>query len=229
MPPLQGAVALEEVDHVAVLVAEELDLDMPRLLQVFLEENAAVLERGLGFLARRLEPGDEAVVVASNAHAAAAATGRGLDQDRVADVPGDAERLILGGGQPVRTGDQRYLCLPGDLLGLVLVAELPHRVVRGAYELDVAIGANLADFRFLRKEAIAWLKGIDVGLLGRRNDSRDLEITLGGLRRPDANRLVREGQPRGPLVRRRVDGDDADPQVATGPDDPQGDLSAVRD
>ena len=48
MPPLERAVALEEVDDVAVLVAEHLHLDVPRLVEVLLDEDAAVLERGLG-------------------------------------------------------------------------------------------------------------------------------------------------------------------------------------
>ena len=55
MPALQRAIALEEVDDVAVLVAEDLHFDVPRLLDVLLEVDAAVLERGLGLGSRLVE------------------------------------------------------------------------------------------------------------------------------------------------------------------------------
>src|SRR4029079_5394245 len=44
VPSLYRAFALAEVDDVAVLVAEHLDLDMARLLDIFLDENAVVAE-----------------------------------------------------------------------------------------------------------------------------------------------------------------------------------------
>ena len=53
MPALQRAVALAEVDGVALAVAEHLDLDVARLLQILLDVDGIVVERGLGFGARR--------------------------------------------------------------------------------------------------------------------------------------------------------------------------------
>src|SRR5579885_2994935 len=60
VPPLQRAVALPQVDHVAVAVAEDLHLDVPRPLDVLLQVDAAVLERLLGLLAGGVEAGLEA-------------------------------------------------------------------------------------------------------------------------------------------------------------------------
>ena len=45
------------MDDVAVPVAEDLHLDVARLLDVFLQVDAAVLEGALGFLAGGLEAG----------------------------------------------------------------------------------------------------------------------------------------------------------------------------
>ena len=42
MPALQRAIALPEVDDVAVAVGEDLHLDVPGLLDVFFEIDAAV-------------------------------------------------------------------------------------------------------------------------------------------------------------------------------------------
>ncbi len=49
MPALNGAVALEQVDAVAVRVAEHLDLDVTRLQHVFLDQDMFVAE-GVGSL-----------------------------------------------------------------------------------------------------------------------------------------------------------------------------------
>ena len=47
---LDRAVALAEVDHVAVLVAQDLDLDVARPLDELLEVDARVAERGRGLV-----------------------------------------------------------------------------------------------------------------------------------------------------------------------------------
>ena len=52
MPPLDRALALEQVHDVAVRVAEDLDLDVPRGFDVGLDEQRAVAKGGLRFLAR---------------------------------------------------------------------------------------------------------------------------------------------------------------------------------
>ncbi len=55
VPPLDRAVALEEVDEVAVLVAEQLHLDVPGALDELLEEDVGDAERGAGLAAGLVE------------------------------------------------------------------------------------------------------------------------------------------------------------------------------
>ena len=59
MAPLDRAVALEQVDDVAVRIGEDLDLDVPRARQISFDENPVVAERrrrlALGAVQRRLE------------------------------------------------------------------------------------------------------------------------------------------------------------------------------
>ena len=59
MPALDGAIAFVEVDEVAVLVAEELDLDMLGLADEAFEEDVGAAEGGLGFAAGLVEGGVE--------------------------------------------------------------------------------------------------------------------------------------------------------------------------
>ena len=71
--PLDRALALAEVDDVAVLVAEDLELDVARRLDVLLDVDVAHAERGLGLALRRLDRMRQLAGRAHDAHAAAAA------------------------------------------------------------------------------------------------------------------------------------------------------------
>src|SRR5262245_26580380 len=228
MPPLKRAVALVQVDHVAMLVAGELDLDVPRLFQVLLEEDAAILECGFCLLTGRLITGHQAVVVPRHSHASPTAAGRSLDQHWIADLPGNLEGFVLGGDQSFRTRDQRDLGLPSDFFRLVLVAQFPHRVVRGANELDVALAAHFSKIGVLGQEPISGMKRIDVRLLGGGNDPWDLEVALARWSGADANGLVCQREPRRPAIRGRVHCDHADAQIPAGADHPKGNFTAVR-
>ena len=91
---LDRAFALAEMDDVAVLVAEHLNFDMARLLDIFLDEHAVVAEARLGFGLRRVEALLDLFAAIGDAHALAAAAGRGLDHHRIADLVGDLRRLL---------------------------------------------------------------------------------------------------------------------------------------
>ena len=88
MAPLNRALALAERDDRALRVAEQLDLDVPRPLDVALAEDPLVAEGRL-----RLAPrGGERLVqlgrLAHDAHPAAAAARSRLDDEREADLVG---------------------------------------------------------------------------------------------------------------------------------------------
>ena len=91
---LDGAVALAEVDDVAVVVGQDLHLDVPGLDDELLDVDAAVAEGGLGLGLGGVEAGAQGDVVVGDAHAASAAAGGGLDEDRVADLVGELQRLV---------------------------------------------------------------------------------------------------------------------------------------
>src|SRR4029077_11460130 len=96
---LDRALALAKINDIAVLVAEHLNLDMPRLLDIFLDEDAVIAEARLGFGLRRGEALRPLLRRPGDAHALAAAAGRCLDHDRKADLPRESGRP-LGGPVP---------------------------------------------------------------------------------------------------------------------------------
>ena len=84
---LDRAVALAEVDDVAVAVGEDLDLDVARVGQVALEVDASRSEKN--FSPSRAAPSKASWSSSArqrDAEALAAAAARGLDRDRVADL-----------------------------------------------------------------------------------------------------------------------------------------------
>src|SRR6202043_1420435 len=105
MPALDRALALAQVDHLAVEVAEDLELDVPGLDEVLLEIDPAVAERLLRFLAGGRELALDLALGRDDAHAAAAAAGRRLEDDRIADLGGQLPRL-LGAGERLAAARQ---------------------------------------------------------------------------------------------------------------------------
>mmetsp|Transcript_32913 Transcript_32913/g.72695 ORF Transcript_32913/g.72695 Transcript_32913/m.72695 type:complete len:291 (-) Transcript_32913:657-1529(-) len=80
--PLDRAVALTQVHHVAVLVSQDLELNVAGGLHVALNVDRAVAEGRLRLLLGLLEEGQQVLLLGAQAHAAAATTGSRLDHDR---------------------------------------------------------------------------------------------------------------------------------------------------
>ena len=106
---LDRAVALAEVNDVAVGVGEHLDLDVAGVGQVALEVDRRVAEELLALAGRALERVRQLAGVARHAEALAAAAAGGLDRDRIADAGGDD---LARGGHRLhrlgRAGDDRH-------------------------------------------------------------------------------------------------------------------------
>src|SRR5690606_11789394 len=89
---LEGAVTLPEVDGIAPTVAEDLDLDVPRMCEILLDIDAVVAERGLCLRACRSEGDLEILLRTGGLHAAPAPARRGPDEYRKAHGLGDTQR-----------------------------------------------------------------------------------------------------------------------------------------
>ncbi len=103
--PLDRAVALEEIDHGAVGVAEDLHLDVAGALDELLEIDLVLAESGLGLALGLRHLARQILCLADRAHAAPAAAPGGLEHQRVADRLGEALHLlhVLGSGSVAGT------------------------------------------------------------------------------------------------------------------------------
>src|SRR4051794_12928051 len=86
MTALEGAVALAKMDCAAVAIAENLELDVPRVGEIFLHVYGVVAEGRAGFGRRLAHQAFQLVLGLDDLHAASAATRSGLDQHRIADL-----------------------------------------------------------------------------------------------------------------------------------------------
>ncbi len=230
MAALHRAVALEQVDHVAVLVAEHLHLHVAGIAHQLLEVHLVVAERGLRLPAGHFDLAVQLALVLDDAHAPAAAAPARLQHHRIADLvrhPGDLGRVVrqrLGGGH---YGHVRGL---GDGAGLHLVAEPAHHVGLRADEGDAGRGAGLGEVRVLGQEAVARMHRIAAGLPRHPQHLVDVEIRAGRRQAvADAVGLVAAEAVQREVILVGIHVDRLEPQLIGGTHDPDGDLAPVRD
>ena len=228
MSALDGALALAEAEDVAVLIGEDLELDVAGTLDELLHVEVAVAEGAGGFRGGLLEHAGEVFRRADDAHAAAAAACRCLEDDGIADTLCPVERVCLGGDDAVGAGEDGH---PGLFHGLARGGLFAHEA--GDFggrtdEFDVGGAADLGEVGIFAEEAVAGMNGVDVGDLGCRDDSRDIEVAVRGPCRTDAHGAIRHTRPERVPIRFRMGQHRLDAQLMAGADEPHGDLTSIR-
>ena len=149
-----------------------------------------------------------------DAHALAAAAGRGLDHHRIADLGGDLQRLVLVGDDAEMAGHGRDAGASRRLLRFDLVA---HRLDGGRIrpdEDDAGAGQRLGKGGALGEEAIARMNRLGAGLAAGLDDPVDHQIGLRGGRGSDGDRLVGHVDVQRVGVGLGIDGDRGDAPCA---------------
>ena len=213
----------------AVLVAQHLNLDVARVDDEFLEEDAVIAEgtQRLGL------HGGEALghvgVGMGDADTLAAAAGRGLDHDRVADPVGNSDSLLRRLDQAHVAGDGGDPGGGGQLLGADLVAHGLNGLGVGADEGDALVAQATGEAGVFGQEAEAGVDGLRARLTHRLHDPVGQQIGLGRRSGADQHRFI------GHLDRQRtgvglgIDLHRRNTHAAAGLDDADGDFAAVGD
>jgi len=229
MTALGAALALVEVDAVAVHVGKDLDLDVVRLVEVLLEVDGVVAEARHGFALRGAPGGVEVGHLFHAPHALAAAAAGGLEHDGEADLLGEGLGLVEGLEGRGGAGHDRHVGLHHVRAGAGLFAHGFHRGGRRADEGDAGGVAGAHEGCVLGEEAVAGVDRIGAGFLCGVEDGLLVEVALARRWRPDAEGLVGPAHVEGGAVGFGVDGDGGKAELAAGAHDTQRYLSAVGD
>ncbi len=215
MAPLDRTFAFADRPHGAVLVGHHLDLDVMTGGEVALAEHGRIAEGRLRFAACGLHlPGQRRQVV-DHPHAAAAATGRGLDQHR---------QLVGGDGVGIEFLEHRDARGRHHLLRLDLGAHCGDRGHRRTYPREPGIDHRGGELSVLREESVSGVDCVGTGRLCGGDQLGRVEVALGAFQSHPGVRL-------GDVRRRRVgigvNGDRADAELAAGVEHSASDLAAI--
>ena len=180
MAALDRTLAFTEMDNVSMGVAQDLDFDVSRAGDITLDEDTVITEATQGLAFRRGDRLIEIRRLLDDAHALAAAPGRGLDENRIANRSG-VRRILT-------TRQDRNVMLRCEFLGGEFVPHLRDGFGRRADPGDSGGRHVAGEFGVLRKESVA---GMDCLCARRERGLQDrlaVEIRLG-----QANGLVRIG------------------------------------
>ena len=224
---LHGAVALEEVDHVAVRVGHDLHLDVLRVDHRALDVDVRVAERGFRLAGSLRSKPLDVLRLLNEAHATPAAAGDGLDEHGELELLGVLRQLLRVCGRlrvlqhrqarPLRCMDRGRL-IAGEVEGL-----------RGrADELDAVVAARAGELGALGEEPVAGVHRVRTSLLCRPDDFVDVQVGLDRLARlADLDCLVSERAVEGVAVFAGVDGNRLRAGLKRCSERTHGDLAAV--
>ena len=190
---LQRAVALAEMDGAALAVAEHLDFDVARPLEIFFQIERIVAERGLGFGARGRPAPTQARSSARTTFmprppppaAALSSTGKPMSR---------ANRRASS-SEPTPPSEPGTTGMPSSLAVRLAAILSPIRRIcsaRGPMKCTLCSAENFGKARVLGEKAVARMHGVGAGDLAGGEQRRNVEIAVLGRRRADADALVGE-------------------------------------
>jgi hypothetical protein len=177
IPALEGTVPLIEMDHIAVFVAQNLNLDVLGLNEEFLHKNIIVAKSLFRFGLHQIIIDAHLFHGVAPAHTAPAAARGGLQDHRETEL----HRQLLGsltiGNRVLGTGGSGNPALNGKGLGRQLVAHHVQNLGIGADELDPRLLAGPGKIAVLAQKAIAGVDRVRTVLFGKFYDAGDVQIS----------------------------------------------------
>ena len=216
---LDRAVALAQVDHVAVAIGQHLHFHVSGPVDEFLHVEARVAEGSLRFPLGRFEQALDLIGPRHQAHAAAAAASGGLDHHRIAHRFGQSRSLLRAGQQAGTTGDGGH---PHPFHGGLSGRLISHRadgLGGGTHKRDAVVGADLGEAVVFGQKAVAGVNCVSTPGGGRRQNVGDVEVALAAGRFANAYGFVGELHVQGVFIHRAVDRDGGNAELPAGAQD----------
>ena len=225
---LDGAVTFKHVNKVAMLVTEDLYFDVFWMFDVLFNKNVGDPESLLGFAGRTVVFLFHLVFGTHDAHPTAAATGAGLEDDRITGYLGEFFCFFDIEGSAFYTRDGWHADFNGDFLGLDLVTEGTQHIVVRPDEFNPCFFAGFSEFSIFREEAIPRMDGVHAFRLGQSDDTGDVQICIyWGLAFPYTIRFICDRTIERIFIFFGINSDALDPQLFAGAENTDRDLAAV--
>src|SRR6266852_477922 len=175
---LDRTLALTKVDQVAGGITAHLDFDVARLLQQAFKEDGGITEGCLGLApgARQLfrEVGSGVYL----AHALAATSSRGFDEQGEAGTLRLAQQYSVELALSIVAGHGGHIDCLRQMLGSDLGSHHAHSVSRWADEDDASLLARLDEGDIFGKEAVARMNSLGSAAPGNVDDGIDVQVAL---------------------------------------------------
>src|SRR5262249_47264613 len=142
---LDGALAIEERGAPAVTVADHLDFDVARALEVALQDERSIAEGGERLASRAAHRVCEIFRAHDHAHSSSAAAGARLDEQRVADAARLALEHYIVLRVPVSAGHDRHVEPDCQRARALLGAHRAYRFGTRADEAKTGRGARFGE------------------------------------------------------------------------------------
>ncbi len=166
------------MDCIALTIPKNLNFDVARCGEVFLNVDFIVAEVGFAFGTRRHKGFFHLAGILSHFHAATTAACCGLNDDGVANVGCDLARLFQLGDRTLAAGNDRDAKPLSRLLGCNLIAHCLDVGSGGANEGDVVSFQDLREFRVFRQKAIARMDRVRAGDFTGGDNLMHIEIGI---------------------------------------------------
>jgi hypothetical protein len=212
-----------------VFVGEDLGLDVPRLVEVALDEALAPAERRDGLADRGVEQLGDLFQRARDLQTPATAAERGLDGDGQAVLLGERHDLVRTRDRILGTRHERGARARGDVPRGDLVTEVADGLRLRADPDQAGVDHGLGEVRVLREESVARVHSVRAGPFRHVEKLVEGEIGVAGGGAAERERLVGQPDERCVTVWVRVHGHTRQAGVPARPDHPDGDLPAVGD
>ena len=193
MAPLDRAVSFAKMNDAPLQVSGNLDFDVAGMFEELLDIEGTIPETDLGLALGPRVDGFQLGLVTHQTDASPATSGGGLQQDRIADLPGNVAGLGFIAYHAVGSRKDRDAQVPGRRARRHLVAHQVDMFASGTNEGDAVFLDNLGKPAVFRQETVTRMNCIRAGDFGSCQDRRDVQIAVTSRRRTDTHAFV--GQP----------------------------------
>src|SRR5882757_7265153 len=227
MAALDGTFALAQMNDFAVLIAQNLKFNVSRIFNEALGVNVGRAKGLLRLAARRFVRGQKFFLLAHHAHAATAAAGNRLHNQREAYFRGFFGQLFFALDRAIAPWNRWQTRAFHFTARAILFAHHFNYFRSRANKRNFRGFADFGEICVFGEKSVTRVNGVNIGDLGSADYVRDIQITFAAAGWADTNRFIGKPHMQRIAVRLRVHGNRGDSQLLAGTNHPQGNFAAI--